>query len=177
MLRTLSYTKIARVLGISTKQLIEYIGYFENAHLIFQNRFFSWKVKETLAVNKPKKIYAIDHFYKTHMHPQKDYGITVENIVYLELLRRRKEIFYWREKGEVDFVIKGPDGLNAIQVSYANDINERESKSLLEFSKKYPIKNAFLITGDTFKTELHQGVNIQFIPLWLFLLTDITQMR
>lgn len=169
---SLSYTKIAGVLGISTKQVIEYIGYFENANLIFQNRFFSWKIKETLAVNKPKKIYAIDHFYKTHMCPQKDCGRIVENVVYLELLRRHREIYYWKEKGEVDFVIKEPDGLTAIQVSYTNNINEREFKSLLEFNKKYGAKDILLITDDTFKTEFYENVKIQLIPLWLFLLLE-----
>lgn len=168
----LSYTKIAGVLGISTKQVIEYMGYFENANLIFQNRFFSWKIKETLAVNKPKKIYAIDHFYKTHMCPQKDCGRIVENIVYLELLRRHKEIYYWKEKGEVDFVIKEPDGLTAIQASYANDINEREFESLLEFNGKYGVKEAILITDDVFKTEFYHDVEIHLIPLWLFLLFE-----
>lgn len=78
---------------------------------------------------------------------------------------------YKKNKNEVDFIIKNHDGsLTAINVSYTNEIEERETKALLEFKEKFKTKTKqlTLITKDTEKIEN----GIKFTPLWKWLLEN-----
>lgn len=81
-----------------------------------------------------------------------------------------KEIYYWKNKGEVDFILKAKNqSLAAINVSYTDEINERETKSLLEFKKKFKkVKIMFILTKDTEKKEN----GIVFMPLWKWILAN-----
>ena len=93
-----------------------------------------------------------------------------ENLVFLELKRRGHEPYYWNKKGEVDFVIKNRDNsLTAFNVSFTNDIDEREKRALLEFLDEFKpkVKELVLFTKNIEKTE----DGIAFIPLWKWLLT------
>ena len=99
----------------------------------------------------------------------KDEGRLAENTVFIELKRREKEIFYWKNKNEVDFIIKNRDQtLEAINVSYTNELNERETKGLHEFKKEFKTKKLILITKDLEKKE--KGIN--YVPLWKWLLLE-----
>ena len=81
-----------------------------------------------------------------------------------------QQAYYWKNKGEVDFILKEKNqDLTAINVSYTDEIPEREIKALLEFKKEF--KNTtklILITKEIEKTE--QGITL--IPLWKWLLTE-----
>jgi uncharacterized protein len=47
--------------------------------------------------------------------------------VFIELKRRNKEMYYHKNKNEIDFIIKEKNNtLTAINVNYTNTINERE---------------------------------------------------
>ena len=76
----------------------------------------------------PKKIYVIDNGLSNavafRFSPEK--GRLVENIVCHELIRRGEEIYYWKEKQEIDFVIKKAKELSVINVSYGKMLNLRE---------------------------------------------------
>ena len=81
-----------------------------------------------------------------------DIGRLVENMVFLELKRRGKEIYYWSGKGEVDFVIK--EGLHVkelIQVCwniYDGDKKNAELKSLIEAMDEFDHEKGRIITDD-----------------------------
>ena len=94
----------------------------------------------------------------------------MENLVFLELKRKGNEIYYWKnsKQEEVDFIVKNKDNsLDAINVSYSDDINERELKSLLKFKESFKkTKELIVITKDIEKKQ--QDIN--FIPLWKWLL-------
>ncbi len=62
------------------------------------------------------------------------------------------------------------NSLTAINVSFTNDIDERESRALLEFSDEFKpkVNELILLTKNTEKTE----DGIAFIPLWKWLLVD-----
>src|SRR3989344_2440590 len=136
--------------------------------LIFNLEHFSYSFKEqkTLA----SKIYCIDNGLRNAVSFKfsKDEGKLVENMVFIELMRRDKDVYYWKCKGEVDFIVKNNDqSLTAINVSYTDEIDEREIRGLLEFKKGFnKTKDLILITKDLEKKE--KGIN--FIPLWRWLL-------
>lgn len=167
-----SYNNISNAININIHSLKEYLYFLENAYLIFQLKYFSYSIKESIMIQKPRKIFCIDNGLRNAVSFKfsKDEGRLAENLVFIELKRREKEPYYWKNKGEVDFVIKNKDqSLTAINVSYTNEIKEREIKSLLEFRKEFrKTKELILLTKDVEKKE----DGIKFIPLWKYLIND-----
>jgi len=85
------------------------------AYLIFQLNPFSFKVKQQ--INQPRKFYCIDTGFINALAPKitVDRGKLMENIVFLELKRRGREIYFYSQQDyEVDFLIK--EGLKIKQL-------------------------------------------------------------
>ena len=163
--------KIRNFTGLSIDSIKDYISYLEDAFLIETLNYFSYSVKESIQM--PKKSYTLDCGLRNiaGFKFSRDEGRLAENLVFVELKRRDKELYYWKNKGEIDFVIKNRDQtLTAINVCYSDEIEEREIKSLLEFKKEFKskAKELVLLTKDIEKKE--QG--IRFIPLWKYLLKE-----
>ena len=130
---------------------------------------FSYSLK-VQRVN-PKKIICLDNGLRSAVAFKfsQDRGKLAENLVGLALQMRgeQKEIFYWKSRGEVDFVVKENNHLSAINVCFSNTIPDRETKSLLEFKQEFQnVKNLILLTEDLQKEEN----GIKFIPLWKWLI-------
>ena len=106
-------------------------------------------------------------------------GRILENIVFLELLRRGKDVFYHSAKSECDFVIKeGLEIVEAIQVSYLIDISneQREYKGLQEALQTYKLQKGLLLTYDT-ESTVNIGTNeITITPVWKWLLAGNTNL-
>jgi hypothetical protein len=103
----------------------------------------------------------------------KNSGRYLENLVFLELKRREKEVFYFQEKYECDFIIR--DGLKitqAIQVTdqlnYEN--KEREIKGLISALKSFKLKEGILLTSDSEEEIIVDGLKIKILPVWKWLL-------
>ena len=157
-------------LGIAYDSIKDYLSYFKEAFLFFTLEHFSYSLKEqkTLA----SKIYCIDNGLRNAVSFKfsKDEGKLAENIVFLELRRKGKEIYYWKspKQEEVDFIVKNKDNsLSAINVSYSDEIDERETKALLKFKEDFKkTREMAVISKDIEKKQQ----NIKFIPLWKWLL-------
>ncbi len=166
----ISLRNLRKSLGMSYDTIKDYLSYYKEAFLFFTLDHFSYSFKEqkTLA----SKIYCIDDGLRNAVSFKfsKDEGKLAENLVFIELKRRGKEAYYWQSKGEVDFIVKNKDNsLTAINVTYADEINDRETKALIEFKKEFKkTKELILLTRDTEKRQ--QG--IRFIPLWKYLLRE-----
>ncbi|MBI5228078.1 ATP-binding protein [Candidatus Micrarchaeota archaeon] len=167
----ISLRNIRTALGISYDTIKDYLSYYKEAFLFFTLDHFSYSFKEQKTL--PSKIYCIDNGVRNAVSFKfsKDLGKLAENSVFIELKSRKKDLYYWKNKREVDFVIKNNDQtLTALNVSYADEINEREILSLREFKLQYKnkVKELVLITENTEKQE-H---GIIFIPLWKWLLLN-----
>jgi len=160
--------KIRNFTGLSIDSIKDYICYLEDAFLIKTLSYFSYSTKKSIQM--PQKNYTLDCGLRNiaGFKFSKDEGRLAENTIFIDLMRRDKDIYYWKCKNEVDFVIKNTDqNLIAINVSYTDDINEREIRGLLEFKKEFKkTKELILITKDLDKKEK----GIKFIPLWKWLL-------
>ena len=66
-----------------------------------------------------------------------DQGKDFETLVFLQLKKKYGKVCYWKEKGEVDFVVEGPKGIVPVQVSVGEAL-ERHEKSLQEFYRAFP---------------------------------------
>lgn len=101
-------------------------------------------------------------------------GKLLENLVFIELKRRNKEIFYYSDKHECDFVIRdGAKIKEAIQVCYEfNKNNEkREVKGLIESLEKFKLKSGLILTYDQEDEFIINKKRIIIKPVWKWLLT------
>ncbi len=155
-------------LQIAYDTIKDFLYYYKEAFLFFTSDYFSYSFKEQKT--RASKIYCIDNGLRNAVcfKFSQDEGRLVENLVFIELKRQGKEVYFWKNKGEVDFIIKNRDrSLAAINVTYANEIEDREINSLLDFKKNFKnTKELILLTKDTEKRER----GIVFIPLWKWLL-------
>ena len=162
-----SYNSVARSLNLHYDTVKKYIPYFEEVFLLFVVPFFSWKIKTT--VKKEMKCYSIDTGLRNAVSFKfsNDSGRSAENVVLVELKRRGKDVFFWKGKREVDFVIREGSSLTAVNVTYTDDISRREKEGLLEFKKIYRDARILLLTKELEKTDEN---GIKYVPLWKWLL-------
>ncbi len=104
-----TYNRLKNILSFNSVHTVEnYINYLTEAFLIFTLSRFSSKLKEQL--KSPRKVYAYDlgmiDAIKFRTSP--DTGKLMESLTAIELLRRGKEIYYYRttDGKEVDFAVK-----------------------------------------------------------------------
>ena len=161
-----SYNSVARALNLHYDTVKKYIPYFEEVFLLLNIPHFSWKIKVQL--KKHIKCYTIDNGLRNAVSFKfsEDSGKLAENTVLIELKRRGKDLYFWKGKNEVDFIVKQENKLTAINVTYTDKVPNREIKGLLEFKEKYKDAKLMIITKELEKTENA----IKYIPLWKFLL-------
>ncbi len=169
-----SYNSIKKMLEVkSVQSVIDYISFFENAYLIFTIPRFSYSYKQQ-QVN-PKKVYSIDNGLSNSNSASfsKDKGRMLENIVFLHLRRMYKEIFYFKEEKECDFVIKEKEKITkAIQVCFEfNEMNKsREIGGLLLAFNKFNLKEGIILTNDQEDEFMIEGKKIILKPVWKWIL-------
>ncbi len=144
-------------ISVSKKTLYNYLEYFESS--IFFHFLRSYKIK-----GRFKKVYVNDIVFV-----EKEYGRRLENVVFIELLRRGENVYYFKNKFECDFVIHKNQ---AIQVVWElNEENEkREINGLIEAMKYFKIESALILTYDQEKEIKLDRYKIQILPVWKWLL-------
>jgi len=171
-----SYNSIKTMFNIkSVQSVIDYISYFENAYLVFTLPKFSYSYKKQQM--SPKKIYSIDNgfSYNNSASFSKDSGKMLENLVFLELRRQFKEIFYFQEKNECDFIIKEREKISkVIQVCFDfNEENkEREIGGLVEAMNEFKLKEGVILTNNQEDEFLIDGKKVIIKPVWKWLLEN-----
>ncbi len=172
-----TYNQLKRLGEIkSVNTVINYFFYLENAYLLFKVPYFSYSLKKQAA--NPFKVFAVDIGLRNAISFKfsKDLGKAYETMVAIELKRRNKEFYYWKnvQHEEVDFIIKENKVKQLIQVCCdISDINtkKRELKALIKASKELKCNNLLVITDDNESEEKYFGKKVKFIPLWKWLLT------
>jgi len=135
---------------ISQPTANKFLEYAREVFLVQTTDYFSYSFTEQKA--NPYKIYAIDPglYNAVSFRFSENIGRIFENVVYLALRRKGKEIFYWKGKGEVDFLIrKGTRIDRLINVCWKlNKKNEkREFSGLYEAMKQFNVSNAQIIVS------------------------------
>jgi len=169
-----SYATLQKISGVkSLSSIKDYLYYYAQSYLFFYLKKFDYSLKKQIM--NPKKVFAIDPGFVNRIgfNFSENKGRILENIVFLELLRRGKDIFYHSAKNECDFVIKeGLEIVEAIQVSYLIDVSneQREYAGLQEAMQTYKLQKGLLLTYDT-ETTMSIGTNeIAIMPVWKWLL-------
>ena len=157
---------------LSKDTLFEYLSHLEDAYTIFTVPIYRNSIREEQ--RNPKKIYAIDNGFKKiyDYAVSSDIGKLYENIVFLHLRRETKEIYYFKQKQEVDFYAKLSSGRMIINVSYqvdSKDTRKREINGLVEAMEYFNLNKAYLITKDEEQELLVDNQIIYIMPLYKFL--------
>ncbi|MFH1855681.1 MAG: ATP-binding protein [Candidatus Omnitrophota bacterium] len=162
---------------IGKDTLFEYMACLEEVNFIKQAPIFDFSLKKQMV--NPKKNYCIDTGLITAVTAQfsENKGRYLENAAFLELLRRGKEVYYYKDKKsrEVDFLIteKGkPSQLIQVAQNLKDDkVKQREVASLINAANQFDIKECLILTEDEKSEISEEKVRIKVLPLWYWLLT------
>jgi predicted AAA+ superfamily ATPase len=133
----------------SANTVMDYLSWMEDAYLLFFLQKFSWSSKSR-AVN-PRKVYAIDTGFicANSLSFTSDYRRLLENAVYIYFRQNRIKMYYFKEKGECDFVLFNQTTCQtAVQVCYElnTDSKAREINGLLEALHFFDLAEGYIVT-------------------------------
>ncbi len=167
--KKISDTLTSKGMSTSNHTVENYISAFVESFLIYKAERFDVKGKNLLA--RDYKYYVVDQGLRSYLLGKKadsDIGHILENIVYLELLRRGYKVYVGKvDDLEVDFVAENRDGLKYYQVALTvrdEKVLERELKSLQKTGDHYP---KYLITYDMDMEADYDGITKINVVDWL----------
>jgi predicted AAA+ superfamily ATPase len=139
----------------------KYIEYLKESYLIYEATRYDIKGKQHL--KSLSKYYVSDNGIRNFMlaNSNSDIGHVLENIIYLELLRKFNRVNVGKvEDKEVDFVAQNSDGIEYFQVSATimdEDKLKAELAPLTRIKDFYP---KYLITLDRYPFGNYNGIKI-----------------
>lgn len=152
----------------SPNTISNYVEALCESYLYYPVEVMDVSGKEVLKSNK--KYYIVDPGIRNYILPKQfyDLGFTIENIVYLELLRRRYNVNIGRNgRTEVDFIAKRNDVYTYIQVTASlvdeNTFN-REIRPLKQIKDNY---EKIILTLDRYTLGNYEGIKVINTIDWL----------
>lgn len=165
-----SFNSLKRMFGFgSVNTPISFVSYLEDSYLLFTIPKFDYSLRKQL-INE-KKVYSIDNGLSVanSVSFTSDKGRMLENAVFVGLRRSHKDIYYFKGKGECDFLVKEGGSIRmAIQVTYEmnEDNKRRELDGLLEAMSKFGLDESLIITSNQEDEINIQGKKILVKPAW-----------
>lgn len=168
-IKKISDTLTSKNISTSNHTVENYINAFLESYLIYKAERFDVKGKQLLA--RDYKYYVVDVGLRSYLLGKKansDMGHILENIVYLELLRRGYKVYVGKvDNLEVDFVAENREGIKYYQVALTTRSQEtldRELKSLQKTGDHYP---KYLLTMDMDLETDYNGITKINVIDWL----------
>lgn len=164
--KQVSTYKLEKSFGISSQNIRRYFEYFNEAFLLQFAPFFSYSVKKQ--IYNPQKAFSIDTGLRNAVSFKfsSDICKLLENVVFMELLRKKEKPYYWENSVEVDFLTrKGYQVYELFNVCYSLNNQktlEREIKSLEKGIMEFKKSKAKLIywEGKPVKNSKIEFINI-----------------
>ena len=173
--KLMSYNSLAKVIGVKNATTVkQYLGFLQDAYMLSLVSKYDSSIKKQL--HNPKKVYGIDLGLMRQLSFQhsENQGRWLENLVFLELKRQAKTVYYHHNKGECDFVIKEKNSITqAIQVCwslYEANTKQREINGLVDAMTAYKLKEGLILTEDESDQLTIDDKIINIMPVWLWLL-------
>ena len=167
--KKISDTLTSKGMSTSNHTVEKYITAFIESFLIYKAERFDVKGKNLLA--RDYKYYVVDQGLRSYLLGKKadsDMGHILENIVYIELLRRGYRVYVGKvDDLEVDFVAESRDGLKYFQVALTvrdEKVLQRELRSLQKTGDHYP---KYLLTLDMDLESDYDGITKINVVDWL----------
>lgn len=146
----LSLRRIAGASGVAVETVANYLDACEQAYLLFPCRWFAWSERKRAQRNN--KYYPVDTGLRrvAVTRTGTDTGKALECATFIELRKRFGEVYYWRDKGEVDFVVRTEATVLPLQVTL-HGAEDRHHRSLDAFYEAFPqSEEAVVVTMDNF---------------------------
>lgn len=153
---------------IDNETVYSYLEKLESAYILHRCSRYDVQGKELLKTQE--KFYLADSSFKYSVLGYNDQSIAamLENIVYLELLRRGYEVCIGKTpNGEIDFIATRQNDKLYIQITKeikSEKTEKREYDRLLEIGDNYP---KYLLTTDDFAGGNYQGIKTMHIADFL----------
>jgi predicted AAA+ superfamily ATPase len=168
-----SYNKLKQQLGLGSINTVKsYIDYMQDSWLLFTTNRYDYSLKRQQIA--PKKVYSIDTglSHAVGFGFSSNSGKDLENLVFLALRRRYREVYYYVSPSgyEVDFYL--PEERRLIQVceNLANLVTrDRETRALQDALSEIKVNEAMILTDSNEEATDIQGVplKIQSVAEWL----------
>lgn len=151
----------------SAATFLEYFSFLKDAYLLEFMPMFSHSLK--IQARNPKKVYVMDMglYTENTVSTSDNTGRRLENLIFLHLRRKYKQIFYYKDRGECDFIAMEKNSVKeAIQVCLTiNDENfDREYNGLLDAMQSLGLKKGTIVTLNQRDTFEKDGMIIEMIP-------------
>lgn len=153
---------------ISQNTVSDYVDALKESFIFYSVERFDIVGKQLLKINN--KLYMVDMGIRNHILPRKRYdlGFIIENIVFLELMRKGYKINIGKYGAtEVDFVVQKEGVLTYYQVTAdmtAKETFEREMKPLRSIPDNY---EKVVLTLDHFSLGNYDGIKVVNVIDWL----------
>lgn len=150
----LSLRRISAATGIAVDTVSNYLEACEQAYLLFSCPWFTFSDRRR--VQRNRKYYPVDTGLRrvAVTRTGKDIGKALECVTFIELRKRFETVSYWRDQGEVDFVIQVGQRPLPIQVTLEAPM-ERHLRALDAFYEAFPhSQEAVFVTPDNFPQVL-----------------------
>ena len=142
-----------------------YLDLLESGYLFYRTKQYDIRGREYLRTNG--KYFIVDTGLRRNAVGRKDgnYSNRLENIVYIELLRRGYTVDVGKlDTKEIDFVARRLDETLYVQVTYELPNNSHEIDNLLHIKDNY---KKIVVTGKYHDIEQIDGIPIVYIADWL----------
>ena len=163
-------TRMLKPLGVSSASTVsQWCDWIEKAYLFFFVPIFSDSEKARLL--NPKKVYCVDTGLEYAVSSSRipNDGARFENMVYLALRRKYRDISYFDDEGECDFIVRERHAVRAVVqacVKLTDDCRDREIDGIVEALKFLGLKRGTIVTEDQRDKIVLGGLTIDVIPFW-----------
>lgn len=171
-----TYNSLRKTFSIgSANSVSDYLSWLEDAYVLFFLPKFSWSSKNS-AVN-PRKVYAIDNglINANSLSFSKDKGRLLENAAYLFLRQMPLSLYYFREKGECDFVLfengKCKMLVQVCEILHTEN-KDREINGLMEAMAFFKMKEGIILTKSQKEVMTFEKKTIRLVPAHEFMAAD-----
>lgn len=171
-----AFNRIRNIFDTSLDNVRRYTAFLEEAQLVHSLEKFSYKAGEREKANR--KVYVADTGMRNAISFRfsQDLGRLAENVVAMHWRREGREVFYFGNGSECDFIVKQNGKFHPVQVSYSDladeKTREREFQGLLAALKHLKQKEGLLLTDDVAGEETIENFRIRLKPAWRFLLEE-----
>lgn len=170
----MSYQGLQKILPFKSAMTVRsHIGHMQDAWLLFELHRYDHSLKKQHINNK--KVYVIDNGMRhtVAFSTSTDRGRYLENMIFLELKRRHKEVFFYQAIRECDFVVRTDSRVSEViqsclQMDPTNE--QREIEGLTDAMRALGLKHGTILTLNQEGTRKVDGFNVHVLPVWKWLL-------